>query len=161
RDALELLLELVARRGELRELVLGLLDPALGRLDLVLQVLDAALRLTVDPLPLGPQVLAVVDRALDLVRRSAVMERVVGLEAQLLQPAVDEGAVRFLAQVLLLRELPLAPQVGDAARRLARRRVPLRIRERLRGRLVRRIRVEPRLLRPDRLLELRHLEPVE
>src|SRR5438445_457123 len=55
RHALELLLQVVARRRELRHLVLAGLDGALPLRDLVLQRLDVLLRLGVDLLPLGPE----------------------------------------------------------------------------------------------------------
>src|SRR5439155_21213648 len=161
RHALELLLQIVARGGELRELLFGRLDRSLERLDLVLQVLDVRLRLAVDLLALDAHLLLLLDLVQQRLGRAAVVERVVVLEAQLLELALDEAEAEVLVLVLLLRRAQRALQLGDLARALARRDALAGLVERLGGGLVLRVGVETLLLVRDRVLQAGDLEPVE
>src|SRR6185369_4348899 len=99
RHALELPLEVVARGRELREGVLPRLHVALRRLDLVLDRLDLVLRLRVDRLTLLAELLVRLDRSEDPVGRLLVVERVVVLEALLLELALHEAEVQVLRLV--------------------------------------------------------------
>src|SRR5207247_6124875 len=98
----------VARGAELRELVFGRLDRSLERLDLVLQVLDVRLRLAVDLLARDTHLLLLLDLVQQGVGRAAVVERVVVLEAQLLELALHEAEIEVLLLVLVLRLRQLA-----------------------------------------------------
>jgi hypothetical protein len=66
-----------------------------------------------------------------------VVERVVELEALLLEPALHEAEVQVLGLIILLRLHELTPELRELLQVLARLDARLRARELLRGRLVR------------------------
>ena len=161
RHALELLLDVVARGGELVDRILRRFDGPLERLDLVLELLDPLLGGAVDRLPLGPQLLPFLDLGEQGLGRPAVMEGVVVEEAQLLELALHEAKVQILALVLLLRPPDLALEVRDLPRVLTRGDARLRLGERLRRRLIVGIGVQALLLGGHRVLQMPDLEAVE
>src|SRR5207245_1297901 len=127
----------------------------------VLQVLDVRLRPAVDLLSLDTHLLLRLDLVQERLGRAAGVERVVVLEAQLLELALHEPEIEVLLLVLMLRLRQFALQLGDLPCTLARGDAPLGVLERLGRGLVLRIRVETLLLVRDRILQTADLEPVE
>ena len=89
------------------------------------------------------------------------MQRVVVLEAELLELALHEAEIQVLRLVLLLRAAELTLEIGDLPCDLSGGRAHARVGKRLHRLLVRRVGVEPLLLGGDRVLQVLDLEAVE
>jgi hypothetical protein len=108
-DVLELLLEIVALDGELRELLLGLRDLAFLVRNLLLDGGDARLRVLEDLVALGLRLLAFLDLLRPVLPLGVVVvvERVVVEVAPLFEVALDEAEVQVLLEILELERLDL------------------------------------------------------